>query len=109
MFDEIKKVLENNFKCKVIKKSREYFDDIIITNISRGEKSKIILYIRTHYKDYMSMRTNMDDTLIYFWFLTTQEKLDNIKKQIQIDKTRFKWLYEKIKDEDSFIKRARKE
>ena len=51
----------------------------------------------------------MDDTLIYFWFLTTEDKLENMKKQIQIDKTRFKWLYEKIKDEDMFIKRAKKE
>ena len=42
MFEEIKNTLQNKFGCKVIKKSREYFDDVIITNIPRGQKSNII-------------------------------------------------------------------
>ena len=108
MFEEIKNTLEKKFNCKVIKKPREYFDDIIITNIPQGEKSKIMLYIKMNYKKYMSVRVNMDNVLIYFYFITTQEKIDNVKKQIQIDKSRFKWLYEKIKDEDIFIKSAKK-
>ena len=106
MFEEIKQTLENKFKCKVIRRPREYFDDIIVTNIPRGDKSKIMLYIKMNYKKYMSIRVNMDDVLIYFYFVTTQEKIDNVKKQIQIDKTRFKWLYEKIKEEDVYVKRG---
>ena len=106
MFNELKRILETKFKCKVIKRTREYFDDIIITNIPLGEKPKIMLYVKMNYKKYMSIRVNMDDTLIYFWFLTTQEKIDKVKKQIQIDKTRFKWLYEKIKEEDAYVKRG---
>ena len=51
----------------------------------------------------------MDDVLIYSYVLANKNKIDNIKKKIKIHKTRFKWLYDLIKDEETFIKNVKEE
>lgn len=108
MYETIKANIFKRFGVNTIRRKRTLFDDIVIVS-NDMIKGKIVSYIYTNYKTYMRLRVDMDNVLIYSYLLVSQEKIDKVKKQIQNQKQRFKWLYEQIKDEEIFLKTAKVE
>lgn len=108
MYDIISKDLKDKFGVIIQLRKRELFDDVIIY-AKLQNRAKVISYIFSNYKKYLKLRVDMDDVLIYSYILANKNKIDNIKKKIKIHKTRFKWLYDLIKDEETFIKNVKEE
>lgn len=108
MYEAIKANVFKRFGINIIRRKKYLFDDIVIIS-NDMIKGKIVSYIYTNYKTYMKLRADIDNTLIYTYLLVNEEKINKIKRQLQNQKQRFKWLYEQIKDEEIFLKTAKVE
>lgn len=107
-YNKIKSDLEK-LGCHHIRRiKRDLFDDIRF-EVPRGTKSKVLSFIMGHYRDTMKLRADMDDTLSYMYLEAKKDKIDKVKKDLLDHKRRFKWLYDQIKDEETFIKNVKEE
>ena len=105
-YQEIKQRLEKDLKVKVRYKEKSLFPDITI-ELNGVRKGMVISYVMSHYSEFLKLRVNDDNTLIYTYLVVSEKKLKRIKEDLTNHKRRFKWLYAQIRDEEIFIKNAK--